>query len=72
MVDLRDVSSIDSAGLGRLAAVARRSRRSVNRVFFVRGSRAVTRLLALTGLSAGVRWVRHPEDAALALQRAAL
>jgi anti-anti-sigma factor len=63
VVDLRDVAFIDSAGLGRLAAVARRARRSGRRVFFVRGSRTVTRLIALTGLSAGIRWVRRPEDA---------
>ena len=67
VVDLRDVTFIDSAGLCRLAALSRRGRRTGHRVCFVRGSRRVTRLFVLTGLSAGMEWVRSPEDVAPAL-----
>ncbi len=63
VVDLRDVGFVDSAGVGRLVAVARRGRELGERVCFVRGPRAVTRLFALTGVGAGISWVRTPEEA---------
>ena len=62
VVDLRDVNFVDSAGLGRLVAVARRGRRMGERVCFVRGSRAVTRLFTLTGVGSGIEWVRSPDE----------
>ena len=63
VVDLRDVGFVDSAGVGRLVAVARRGRQMGERVCFVRGPRAVTRLFALTGVGAGIAWFRSPEEA---------
>ena len=63
VVDLRDVGFVDSAGVGRLVAVARRGRELGERVCFVRGPRSVTRLFALTGVGAGIAWVRTPEEA---------
>ena len=63
VVDLRDVRFIDSAGLGRLVALARRGRRMGERVCFVRGSRSVTRLFTLTGVGHGIEWLRSPDEA---------
>ena len=63
VVDLRDVNFIDSAGLGRLVALARRGKRMGERVCFVRGSRALTRLFTLTGVGHGIEWVRTPDEA---------
>ena len=62
VVDLRDVRFVDSAGLGRLVALARRGRRLGERVCFVRGPRSVTRLFTLTGVGHGIEWVRSPDD----------
>ena len=62
VVDLRDVTFVDSAGLARLIAVAERARRRGQRARFVRGPRAVTRLFALTGLSAAIEWVSAPDE----------
>ncbi len=61
-VDLRGVGFVDSAGLGRLVALARRGRRLGERVCFVRGSRALTRLFALTGVGGGIEWIRSLDD----------
>ena len=63
VVDLRDVRFIDSAGLGRLVALARRGKRMGERVCFVRGSRSVTRLFTLTGVGHGIEWLRSPDEA---------
>ncbi len=63
VVDLREVTFVDSAGLGRLVALARRGRRLGERVCFVRGPRSITRLFALTGASVLVDWIQSPEDA---------
>ena len=65
VVDLRDVDFVDSAGVGRLVAIARRGRQLGERVCFVRGPRAVTRLFALTGVGAGISWIRSPEEAGM-------
>src|SRR3712207_369499 len=61
VVDLRDVTFVDSAGLGRLVALARRGRRMGERVCFVRGPRAITRLFALTGVGGSIEWIRSEE-----------
>jgi len=63
IVDLREVTFVDSAGLGRLVALARRGRRLGERVCFVRGPRSVNRLFALTGAGVLIDWIRTPEDA---------
>jgi anti-sigma B factor antagonist len=63
VVDLRDVSFMDSTGLGRLLALVRRGRQAGERVCFVRGPRNVQRVFVLTGLSDRLDWVTRPEDA---------
>ena len=63
VVDLRGVEFVDSAGIGRLVALARRGRRMGERVCFVRGSRSVTRLFTLTGVGHGIEWLRSPDEA---------
>ncbi len=63
VVDLREVTFVDSAGLGRLVALARRGRRLGERVCFVRGPRSITRLFALTGTGVLVDWIHSPEEA---------
>lgn len=50
VLDLRELSFMDSCGIGRLVAARRRARRSGTRLVLVRGGRAVQHLLALTGL----------------------
>ena len=50
VLDLRELTFMDSCGVGRLVAARRRARRSGTRLVLVRGGRAVQHLLALTGL----------------------
>jgi anti-sigma B factor antagonist len=50
VLDLRELSFMDSCGVGRLVAARRRARRAGRRLVLVRGGRAVQHLLALTGL----------------------
>jgi anti-sigma B factor antagonist len=50
VLDLRELSFMDSCGLGRLVAARRRARREGRRLVLVRGGRAIQHLLALTGL----------------------
>ncbi len=71
VVDLRGVEFVDSAGIGRLVALARRGRRMGERVCFVRGSRALTRLFALTGVGGGIEWIRSLDDLRVAGPRRA-
>lgn len=66
VVDLRGVGFVDSAGLGRLVALARRGRRMGERVCFVRGSRALTRLFALTGVGGSIEWIRSLDELGVA------
>jgi anti-anti-sigma factor len=49
-LDLRELTFIDSSGLGRLVAARRRARRAGRRLVLVRGSAAVQRLFALTAV----------------------
>ena len=51
VIDLRQLSFVDSCGLARLLAARRRARREGRRMLLVRGSAAVQRLLVLTALS---------------------
>src|SRR4051794_40341137 len=60
VVDLRDVSFVDSAGLARILAACRRSQRAGRRFAVVRGCRAVERLLALTALDQQFEMVSDP------------
>jgi anti-sigma B factor antagonist len=49
VLDLRELTFMDSCGMGRLVAARRRARRAGRRLVLVRGGRAVQYLLALTG-----------------------
>jgi anti-sigma B factor antagonist len=49
VLDLRELSFMDSCGLGRLLAARRRARRDGRRLVLVRGGRAIQSLLAMTG-----------------------
>jgi len=48
VLDLRELTFVDSCGLARLIAARRRAIRAGHRLLVVRGSRAVQRLFALT------------------------
>src|SRR4051812_42315810 len=50
VLDLRDLTFMDSCGLGRVVAARRRARRAGRRLILVRGGRAVQRLLEMTGV----------------------
>jgi anti-sigma B factor antagonist len=50
VLDLRELTFMDSCGLGRLLAARRRARKAGRRLVLVRGSRAIQYLLALTGM----------------------
>jgi anti-sigma B factor antagonist len=50
ILDLRELTFVDSCGLARLLAARRRARREHRRLVLVRGSAAVQRLFALTAL----------------------
>ena len=51
ILDLRELTFMDSCGLGRLLAARRRARRDGRRLVLVRGTRAIQSLLAMTGLN---------------------
>jgi anti-sigma B factor antagonist len=61
VVDLRQVTFVDSAGLARILAARRRAQRAGRRFAVVRGCRAVERLFALTALDAQLDMVAEPE-----------
>jgi anti-anti-sigma factor len=50
VIDLRELTFLDSCGLARLLAARRRARRLGHRLLLVRGSAAVQRLFALTAV----------------------
>jgi anti-anti-sigma factor len=50
VVDLREVSFVDSAGLARIIAASRRASSNGHRFAIVRGCRAAERLFALTAV----------------------
>jgi anti-sigma B factor antagonist len=50
VLDLRELTFLDSCGLARLLAARRRARRSGHRLLLVRGSAAVQRLFALSAV----------------------
>ena len=50
VLDLRELSFLDSAGLARLLAARRRAQRSRMRLLLVRGRPAIQRLLAITAV----------------------
>jgi anti-anti-sigma factor len=50
VIDLRELSFLDSCGLARLLAARRRARKLGHRLVLVRGSAAVQKLFALTAV----------------------
>jgi anti-sigma B factor antagonist len=50
VIDLRELTFLDSCGLARLLAARRRARRLGHRLLLVRGSATVQRLFALTAV----------------------
>jgi len=50
VLDLRELTFLDSCGLARLLAARRRARRAGHRLLLVRGSNAVQRLFALAAV----------------------
>jgi RND superfamily putative drug exporter len=50
VIDLRGLSFVDSSGLGQLVAATRRARSAHRRVVFVRGSKPIDRILAVSGV----------------------
>ena len=61
VVDLRDVTFVDSAGLSRILAANRRALKNGHCFAVVRGCRAVERLFALTATDQTVRMISEPE-----------
>jgi anti-sigma B factor antagonist len=60
-VDLRGVTMLDSAGLGRLVSAQRRARRGGWRLVLVRGGRTVMRVLQTTRLDEMLELTSDPE-----------
>jgi anti-anti-sigma factor len=63
VLDLRGLTFIDSAGIGRVVAAHLRARRARRRFVLVRGPRAVQRILSLTALDTVFEMVTEPEGA---------
>lgn len=61
-VDLRGVTMLDSAGLGRLVSAQRRARRGGWRLVLVRGGRTVMRVLQTTRLDEMLELTSDPEQ----------
>jgi anti-sigma B factor antagonist len=67
VLDLRELTFMDSCGLGRLLAARRRARRANRRLVLVRGGRAIQALLAMTGMDEAFEIVSEiPASIALA------
>src|ERR1700761_9657438 len=60
VLDLRELTFLDSCGLARLLAARRRARRLGHRLLLVRGSRAVQRLFALAAVDEAFEIVTEP------------
>jgi anti-anti-sigma factor len=58
VVDLRGLTMLDSAGLARIVSAQRRARRGGWRLVFVRGGRAIQRVLQTTRLNEHLDIVR--------------
>lgn len=63
VLDLRELSFLDSSGLARLLALRRRAQRSCFRVLAVRPSRDVQRLLSLAAVDRAFSFVDEPGEA---------
>jgi anti-anti-sigma factor len=62
VVDLRQVTILDSAGLARLVSAQRRARKAHRRLVLVRGGRTVMRVLQTTRLDEMLELTSDPEQ----------
>ena len=60
-IDLRELTFLDSSGLGRLVAARRRAMKAGHRLVLVRGPVAVQRVLQLTAVEEAFEMVNEPE-----------
>jgi anti-anti-sigma factor len=67
VIDLSELSFVDSSGLARLFAARRRALRGGWRLLLVEGPEAIRHLLSLTALDRVLQIVPAPEDALVAL-----
>jgi anti-anti-sigma factor len=63
ILDLREITFIDSTGLRALIAADQRARSAGRRLIVVRGAKAVDRLFAVTQLDQRLEIVDHPDSA---------
>jgi anti-anti-sigma factor len=63
VLDLRELSFLDSCGLARLLAARRRARRLGHRLVLVRGPKAIQRLFALSAVDEAFEMVNDVSDA---------
>ena len=63
VLDLRDLSFLDSCGLARLLAARRRARRNGHRLLLVRGPAPVQRLFALSAVDEAFEMVSEVPEA---------
>ncbi len=61
LLDLRELSFLDSTGLSRIVAARRRARKAKRRLVLVRGTAAVQRVFQLTALDEAFEIVNAPE-----------
>jgi anti-anti-sigma factor len=60
VLDLRELSFLDSCGLARLLAARRRARRAGHKLLLVRGPAAVQRLFALSAVDEAFEMISEP------------
>ena len=60
-IDLRELTFVDSSGIGRLVAARRRAMKSGHRLVLVRGPAAVQRVLQLTAMDEAFEMVNAPD-----------
>jgi anti-anti-sigma factor len=61
-IDLRELTFLDSSGLGRLVAARRRAMKAGRRLVLVRGPAAVQRVLQLTAVEEAFELVHEPSS----------
>jgi anti-sigma B factor antagonist len=63
VLDLRELTFLDSCGLARLLAARRRARRAGHRLALVRGPAAIQRLFAIAAIDESFEMVSEPSEA---------
>jgi anti-anti-sigma factor len=63
VLDLRELTFLDSCGLSRLLAARRRARRMGHRLLLVRGPAAIQRLFAISAIDESFEMVSEPSEA---------